>query len=263
MSLFLNPAFDPVLLSRIEDAGLNASAPPQQRWVDGWLLRFCPGKAKRARCINAVALGRLSLEQRLAACEPVFADAGLPLLMRITPFTQPDDLDTRLESHGFNRFDDTTVMALQSLHSIAEPVQATAGVTLRALALQPFAERVGVLRGSPLAQRQAHAVRLLNAPVPYFAFELRFDGEAVAWGQIALEGDIAGLYDVFTDPKLRRRGFARILCRHLVAEACSRGARHVYLQVDNANLPARAVYQGLGFIDAYGYHYQAREPGSE
>jgi len=23
------------LLSRIEDAGLNASAPPQQRWVDG------------------------------------------------------------------------------------------------------------------------------------------------------------------------------------------------------------------------------------
>ena len=48
---------DPDLLSRIEDAGLNASAPPQQRWLDGWLLRFSPGKAKRARCVNAVAAG--------------------------------------------------------------------------------------------------------------------------------------------------------------------------------------------------------------
>lgn len=45
---------DSVGLSRIEDAGLNASAPPQQRWLDGWLLRYCPGKAKRARCINAL-----------------------------------------------------------------------------------------------------------------------------------------------------------------------------------------------------------------
>jgi ribosomal protein S18 acetylase RimI-like enzyme len=140
------------------------------------------------------------------------------------------------------------------------PPKAAAGVTLRALALQSFSEKVGVMRGSPLAQRQAHAVRLLNSPVPYFAFELRFDGEAVAWGQIALEGDIAGIYDVFTDPKLRRRGFARILCQHLVAEACSRGARHAYLQVDNANLPARAVYHGLGFIEAYTYHYRARAP---
>ena len=61
----LNPAFDADLLSRIEDAGLNASAPPQQRWLDGWLVRVSPGKAKRARCINAVAEGRLPLDHKL------------------------------------------------------------------------------------------------------------------------------------------------------------------------------------------------------
>ena len=258
MSPVLSPAFDPVLLSRIEDAGLNASAPPQQRWVDGWLLRFCPGTAKRARCINAVALGRLSLAERLAACEPVFAEAGLPLLMRITPFTQPGELDARLEGQGFERFDATRVMARQNLRPERPPKPAS-GVTLRAIALQSFAERVGILRGSLLAQRQAHAVRLLHSPVPYFAFELRFDGDAVAWGQIALEGDIAGLYDVFTAPTARRHGFARMLCEGLVAEACSRGARHVYLQVSDANLPARAAYQQLGFSDAYAYHYRSRD----
>ena len=43
----LNPDFDRKLLIRAEDAGLNASAPPQQLWLDGWLVRFSPGKAKR------------------------------------------------------------------------------------------------------------------------------------------------------------------------------------------------------------------------
>ena len=46
---------------RIEDAGLNASAPPQQRVLDGWLLRFSRAKAKRARCINAICASRMPL----------------------------------------------------------------------------------------------------------------------------------------------------------------------------------------------------------
>ena len=76
-------SFDTGLLARIEDAGLNASAPPQQRWMDGWLLRFSPGKAKRARCVNAVAAGRLALADKLQRCEAVYAEAQLPLLVRI------------------------------------------------------------------------------------------------------------------------------------------------------------------------------------
>ena len=49
---------DEALLRDVEDAGLNASAPPQQLWRDGWLIRRSPGKAKRARCVNALAPGR-------------------------------------------------------------------------------------------------------------------------------------------------------------------------------------------------------------
>ena len=38
-----------VLAARIEDASLAASQPAQQSFFDGWLLRYSPGKAKRAR----------------------------------------------------------------------------------------------------------------------------------------------------------------------------------------------------------------------
>lgn len=256
----LNPAFDVGLLSRIEDAGLNASAPPQQRWLDGWLVRFSPGKAKRARCVNAVADGRLPVAQRLAACEQVFEAAKLPLIVRITPFTLPVTLDAALEAQGLRRFDDTQVMTLADLTTIDEP--AHAGLSITPIGLDAFAERVGAFRSSPVIQRQAQAERLKNAPVPFFAFELRTEGEPVACGEFALEGDLVGLYDVFTAESARGRGFAGLLCRHLLVQARSRGARHAYLQVEGDNHAARAVYRRLGFEDAYAYHYRTRDPSA-
>ncbi|MES2099102.1 MAG: GNAT family N-acetyltransferase [Pseudomonadota bacterium] len=254
----LNPAFDAALLSRIEDAGLNASAPPQQRWLDGWLVRFSPGKAKRARCVNAVAAGRLTVENRLAACAQVFDDAKLPLIVRITPFTLPAGLDALLEAQGLRRFDDTRVMALAGLPASGE--SAPSHITIESIGLAAFAQRVGGFRGSPLAQRQAHAERLLNSPVPFFAFELRADGVPVACGQFALEGDLVGLYDVFTAESARGRGLAGTLCKHLLTQARSQGARHAYLQVEGDNHAARTVYHRLGFADAYRYHYRTRDP---
>jgi ribosomal protein S18 acetylase RimI-like enzyme len=251
--------FDLGLLARVEDAGLNASAPPQQRWMDGWLLRFSPGKAKRARCVNAVAAGRLPLADKLARCEAVFAEAQLPLIVRITPFSQPGTLDSVLEASGLRRFDDTRVMLLDELGTLAA-LPLSGGLSVQALGLEAFAQRVGLLRGSPLAQRIAHGQRLVNAPVPFHAFELRLDGEAVACGQFALEGDLVGLYDVFTSAESRGRGLAAALCRHLLVLAREMGARHAYLQVEGDNLPARAVYHRLGFADAYSYHYRTRDP---
>lgn len=248
------------LLSRIEDAGLNASAPPQQRWLDGWLIRFSPGKARRARCVNAVAPGRLPLEHKLALAQAVYTQAGLPMVVRITRFSEPPDLDQQLEARGYSRLDDTRVMVLGDLSAIVAP-GLPLGTDLRAVPLEPFAQRIGAFRGSPLAQRQAHAERLVNAPVPFQAFELLVDGEVVACGQYALEGDLVGLYDVFTAPAWRGQGFAALLCRHLLAAARGHGARHGYLQVEADNGPARAVYHRLGFADGYAYHYRTRDGG--
>jgi ribosomal protein S18 acetylase RimI-like enzyme len=260
MAVELNPAFDATLLSRIEDAGLNASAPPQQRWVDGWLVRFSPGKAKRARCVNAVAAGRLPVTERLAACAQVFAQAQLPLIVRITPFTLPAELDALLEQQGMRRFDDTRVMVLADLPAAAAPL--SPGITVQSIGLDAFAQRVGGLRGSPLAQRQAHSERLQNSPVPFSAFELRAAGEAVACGQFAIEGDLVGLYDVFTAEAARGHGHAATLCRQLIDQARLRGARHAYLQVEGDNHAARSVYHRLGFADGYAYHYRKRDPAA-
>lgn len=249
--------FSAALLSRIEDAGLNASAPPQQRWVDGWIVRFCAGKAKRARCINAVAAGQLPVTEKLALCQRVFDEARLPLIVRMTPMSQPASLDAWLDAAGLRAFDDTRVMINADLSRLeAEPFDDT--VSLQHVGHHAFAQIVGQLRGSPLSQQQAHAQRLELSPVPFDAWVLRRvrEGTVLACGQMAIEADLVGLYDVFTASQERNQGWARKLCAHLLRKAQQKGAGVSYLQVDASNSAARAVYQRLGFADGYAYHYR-------
>ena len=246
-------------LARIEDAGLNASAPSEQRVFDGWLVRFSPGKAKRARCVNALAPGRLALDDKLAQLQAFYCERGLPLFIRITPFSEPADLDARLDTLGWTTIDDTRVMVSPSLDALqAEPWPG--GLNLQEVDSSRFAEAVGSLRGSPDAQRIAHARRLEQSPVPCRGVVLRDDRDALlACALTAIEDPMVGLHDVFTAPSARSQGLARRLCTHLLVQARAAGARVAYLQVEADNLPARRVYQRLGFNDAYAYHY--RTPG--
>ncbi len=248
------------LLSRIEDAGLNASAPPEQRWLDGWLLRLCPGTAKRARCINAVADGRQPFEQRLQRALDTYRAHGLPPIVRITPFSQPDHLDEVLADLGWRRFDDTQVLMrpLSPRPTVPRGAPAGVGAPMPVTPLE-FADLIGALRGTPPLQRRAHARRLLAAPVDYQGFVLRDGAAVVACGQMAIEDDLVGLYDVHTAPAARGRGLASHLCAWLLARAADLGARHAYLQVDAGNRAALAVYRRLGFEPGYAYHYRMFE----
>ena len=252
---------DTATLSRIEDAGLNASAPPQQLWMDGWLVRFCPGKAKRARCINALASGHLAVPDKLRQAAAVYRQAGLPLVVRITPFSQPAGLDDTLAAHGLQRFDDTVVMAA-SFDQLDLSAALPAHLTLERTDHLTYAHTVGTLRGSPADQQSAHAERMATSPVPYLGWLLRQGTEVLACGQTAQEGTFVGLYDVFTAPAARNRGLSRSLCAALLRAAAAQGARTAYLQVDAVNTPARAVYRRLGFADVYSYHYRSADPAS-
>jgi ribosomal protein S18 acetylase RimI-like enzyme len=255
-------ALPAVLLSRVEDAGLNASAPPSQWWVDGWLVRTLPGKARRARCVNALMPGVLSLDERLAAAEAACARTGVPLIVRITPFTQPADLPAALRERGFEPVDPTRVLVAPTLPAIAPPAL-PAGLQIQALDGEAFAEAVGLLRGSPPEHRHSHALRLAHSPAPYRGLALRRadDGAVMACGQVATEPPFAGLYDIFTHAEARNQGLARLLCEHLLSLGMALGATIGYLQVDAANRPALAVYRRLGFVDGYGYQYLER-PGT-
>jgi GNAT superfamily N-acetyltransferase len=237
---------------RLEELSLNSSAPPGQLLYDGWLVRLLPGKAKRARSVNAVYPSRLPLEDKIAYCERLFARAKLPALFRLTPFVEPAGLDGALERRGYGRFDDTAVE------------YAPIGADLRPGAARPIGlgewiQAVGELRGSPAGHREAHRARLEGMPLVLRPMGILEEGRIVATGLAMIEDDCVGLFDIVTHEGARRRGHARSLVASLLADARAIGARHAYLQVQVANAGARKLYRDFGFTEQYVYWYRGRE----
>lgn len=243
-------------LRRIEEQSLNVTQPTRQLFYDGWLLRLMPGKTRRARSVNAFYPSSLAVVHKIRHCERVYADAGLPTMFRITPFDEPHDLDAVLVAQGYARYDRTLVL----LATLATPpaIPARDDIDTRAPGLPAYCAAVAAIRCSTDEHRVAHETRLANASVSHHCAVVTHDGRPVASGQLAYEGDIAGLFDIVTAEEVRGRGYATALCAQLLNWAWNHGMRVVYLQVTADNAPALAVYRKFGFESCYTYHYRCR-----
>jgi GNAT superfamily N-acetyltransferase len=239
---------------RIEELTLNSSAPPGQLLYDGWILRLLRGKAKRARSVNAVYTSSAPLDGKIAYCERLYREAALPVIFRLTPFSQPAHLDAELERRGYTRFDSTAVeTAPIDRGSLGEP-------EAQPMDLSSWVEAVGQLRQSSIAHRSAHLARLQGTPLAMRAVAVKSQGRVLATGLAILEDGCAGLFDIVTADEARRQGHARRIVASLLREAWELGARHAYLQVQEDNIAARRLYAQFGFEEKYLYWYRGR-PG--
>ncbi len=249
------PGRAPLSGRRLEELTLNSSAPPGQLLYDGWLLRFSPGKAKRARSVNAVYPSRLAFGEKLAHCEAVYGERGLPAIFRVSEHTEPG-LDAFLEAKGYGPFDATDVRVAAIDAALCR------GPEVASPRLEEWFDMVGDLRGSPIAHRASHLVRLAALPLAMTSVAILEDGAPVATGLAILEDGHVGLFDVVTREGARRRGHGRAIVAALLRWGFGLGARQAYLQVDSANVPALAMYEAFGFARAYGYWYRGR-PGEQ
>ena len=247
-------AVNETLARRIEEAGLNNLHTRRQLFYDGWLLFLLGGKAKRARSVTAHFGSTLPLDAKIAHCERIYAANGLPMLFRVTPFTMPADLDRVLAARGYVEFDETLV---QYASLAVAPAVADADCDLESPLPEAFVDAVGEMRGSPPFQRDAHLERLAQSPLDIHAIVARRRGVPVAAGLVSLDGDLAGVFDVITAPALRGRGIGASVVAALLARAWTRGARHAFLQVTQANAPALSLYRRCGFSTLYRYQYRA------
>jgi len=237
---------------RIEELSLNSSAPPGQLLYDGWILRMLRGKAKRARSVNAVYESKLPLGEKIDYCERLYGQAGIAALFRITPFSNPPELDRELEWRGYERFDDTAVEA-----ATINSAQLANGHA-DAMDLKSWVDAVGELRGSPPSHRAAHFARIDGMALRKLPVAVREKGHIVATGLAIVEDDCVGLFDIITHGAAQRRGHAKTVVATLLRHAWELGARHAYLQVQAANESARRLYAQFGFSQQYLYWYRGR-----
>lgn len=244
--------------ARIEDASLAVSQPAQQSFFDGWVLRYSPGKAKRARSINSIGAGVLPFDAKLEHCIDFYQQHRLPCLFRITPFSQPHSLDADLAAADFGAHQDTRVMAV-ALSNIDRSVPPSAA---QSVTVEQFATAFCTLHRLDSSKAGAERERYARA-AGRGAFVVQFDGDTpVACGSLAVEGKFAGIFGMVTAAEYRSRGVATAIVAKLLNDARAAGAETAYLQVEADNAPARRAYSKFGFRDCYAYWYRA-PPGCD
>ncbi|AOB34012.1 hypothetical protein AKI39_24610 [Bordetella sp. H567] len=246
------------LALRIEEAALNATVVREQMLYDGWLVRWAPAAAKRARSINVIAPAHPELSEKLVFCKTLYARAKLPLIFRLNS-TGPDrELDGQLAARGFLRYGETSVMVMSMRTSAGTSLQA--GLRYEQTDPGRFADVTGTLRAYNAGHVIEHRHRLASIAVPCVRLLARDEaGRHVAAGMAVVDGDVAGIFDVVVDESVRRRGYGRQIMHRLLDAACQAGARSAYLQVEYANTSARQLYASLGFSDRYTYWYRTHQ----
>ena len=246
---------------RIEEASLRAWPALTESDFDGWRLRFADGYTRRANSITPLHPSRLDLGDKVATCERLYAERGLPPIFRVTPFAPPA-LEASLAARGYTRGDQVEVRA-RALRATpvpatpARPLDATS-VRLWDLALDRWLEVFSSLSGSSDANRDPHRRVLAAVPGRRRLLALAVDNRPVACGMSVLSDGLLGMFDLVTARDSRGRGFGSEILRRALRWGARAGAEAAYLQVLERNGVACRLYQRAGFEVVYRYHY--REP---
>lgn len=216
---------------------------------DGWIVRYAEGLTRRSNSVVPLYHSSLPLETKIKFCEDFYNSRNEPCIFKLTNMSKPEDLDKELDFRAYNRSEDSWVMTLdmnrkiEGLQNNVEFVSPEDWVFFYSK-LNHF-ERLGLLD------------RILSAStaINYFGV-IRFNGEVVASGLLAVQGKMAGLFQIVVDDTLRHRGFGKELMLGLIAKAKKEKTNLLYLQVEQKNVVARNLYNSLGFKDEYKYWYR-------
>ena len=247
---------DVELVHGLETRMMNAWPAIHTQMVDQWIVRLANGYSGRANSASALAPGAGLTDGALAHVESLFDAAGIRPLVRITPLADAS-VDAELTAAGWSLDNESLVMvAPLDGNTVVDPHATLAPRVTEAWALANAASYGGVKSNA----EHLYAIVSRIRPTATFA-TLTEDGEDVAWGIGVTERGFVALQDLVVDPKARGRGLGRRLTTTLMAAGWKAGATRAYLQVSEENRVARALYEQLGFVEAYRYTQRVR-PGN-
>jgi ribosomal protein S18 acetylase RimI-like enzyme len=246
---------------RLEAAGFRAF--PSTRLVyDGtWAVRLTAGNpAKRLNSVTPLdPVDTAGMEKRVELARQKFIGFGRPLIFRMSPLA-PAQLDAMLRQGGWPQFDKSIVMT-------AELGTMDFSGTVDHVPLRNAGKWVDAylqLSGDP-ADRKPGLVEIfssIQSETGLFLVEAE-DGEPVSVVRCVCENDLAGIFELETGTRHRRRGHGRAILMSALSWARKQGARTAWLQVVADNDAAVKLYQDCGFAEIYHYVYRSDPEGAQ
>lgn len=236
----------------LELAADEAWPAPVRARLGGWILRAADNWTGRANSALAVGDPDRALPEAIDAVVRWYAERGQrPLINAPMPLAAP--VNAALDERGWSTRPLTLVQTAPLAPLLAAPARGDLPpVDLADSASEQWyamvAEHKGALPGT--------ALRVLNGvPEKVFAHVRDADGGllAVARGAVTGKDRWLGISLLQTAPAARRQGLGAHVVRALARWAAQRGAARAYLQVEERNAAAVALYGRLGFTTHHTY----------
>jgi ribosomal protein S18 acetylase RimI-like enzyme len=247
------------LIRLLETLAANACPAAEVIHLDGWRLRAVDGVHRRANSVwPNENHGRTSLTEKLQAVEAFYTARRLPARYQMCPAALPPDLDAVLVQRGYVAEARTNVQIADAA-LVLERTRAQRCDTVR-VSDQFNDEWYSAYYDSEAVSAKAARERrgILQRIIPPKGFaEVQHDGKPAALGMGVVEQGWVGIFAMTTRPEFRRRGAAKAVLHALAEWGQTQGARRMYLQVMEDNMPARALYAGMGFETLYTYYYRS------
>jgi N-acetylglutamate synthase len=248
----------------------RAWRPVESEPLGEWELRAASGFTRRANSVLPLGDPGLPLDEALDIVRRWYGDRGLPAYVQTATGAEGTQelLCAELERRGWVR-EVTAELWIGALAPVADRAEAS-GVVLSRAADEAWLsryQRKGVSEvalkvlggGSPRSSEAGSG----GEPSVWFAtVPGASEGAApAAIGRCVVDGRWASFAAVEVDPALRRRGLATTVMAALARRALDEGASAAWLQVEEENAGARALYAGMGFAAHHAYHHY-REPAA-
>jgi N-acetylglutamate synthase len=240
----------------LETLSFRAQPALETRHYDGWLLRLADGYTRRANSVNPIYGSTLPLSDKIVFCEAFYTDRHQPTIFRMTPFSQPAELDEALAAEGYVV---QGVVSVRTMPLEDAPRPAIEADWVRRPAIhQAWLDQYIAFTGlaPELGPRITQVMEQLT-PSACFLQMVR-QREVIAVGRAVFDDGWLGMYNLAVNPRYRNQGIGRQMMLAMLAWGVQRGASDAYLQVETANTPAITLVDGLGFRESYAYWYRAR-----
>jgi len=251
-------------LQLIEIASRAAWPALQEEELPFGVLRFAQGVSRRANSMNIYVGAKTDYEQVRAATETFYRGHCLPAVVRVLDSNAigadaSGEFDRYLAGHGYVVVTPTKVMRLDltqlSQRDIEHDMPLAGQVNLQ-IWLRVWHQ----LSQKPDSDFDTHGAILARISSPHcFLVQRDKNGEPVSCGLAVVKGDLVGLFGIATGAAYRGNGYATQLVRQLLDWGTAQAASVAYLQVEEKNVPALAVYQKHGFVELYSYWYREKQ----
>ncbi|MES2978863.1 MAG: GNAT family N-acetyltransferase [Pseudomonadota bacterium] len=244
-------------IEALERATLAAVTPGEVGQMGDWLLPFDSGTIGRAK--SAVPVSHRPVDASvMESIEALYRARGLQPIFRLPDLPAFAALQERLAASGYERGPAVNVQVIDAAALAASvPAQLHARVDQR-----PDAAWAELFLGPGFDPVDgANRVRNLSRAEGTVFASLVEEGATIAGGAGGMACGWASIHGMRTAQAFRGRNLAGRVLAGLAAHALSQGLTRIFLQVEEGNASALALYRRVGFSTAWRYRYWKASSG--